>query len=113
MKLKDRFKKALFAFFKNEILEAVSWKGTVLEKTQIVSAELKFTEIKADIFIQDTTNALVPASVVYERSLREAREKIFEEAMKMVVIDERSVMDTNIYPHRVIRVSLFVGYKTK
>ena len=108
--LKKRLKSAIFAFFKDEILKSVGHTGTVIQ-TQIVSKELKFTEIKAEILLddRDVQRFSKPLSMIYEHSLEEAKRKLFNESLKFIHVDEKSVMDRGIYPHRAIRVSLFVG----
>jgi len=105
-KLKARFKKALFAFFKDEILNAVGYNGTI-QKLQIVTKELEFSEIKAEILLEERYGE--PIVIVYERALESAKRRLFEESMKFIHIDESSIMDSHVYPHRAIRVSLYVG----
>ncbi len=50
--MKNRFRKALFAFFKDEIMKSVGYNGGV-EHVQVVTKELKFTQIKSEILIDN------------------------------------------------------------
>lgn len=105
-KIKLRFKKALFAFFKDEILDLVGYNKDI-HQVQLITKELKFTEIKSEIVLDGIDSQ--PIGLVYEKSLEKAKRKLFEESMKFIQIDESSIMDSHIYPHRVIKVSLFIG----
>jgi hypothetical protein len=109
-KLKLKFKRALFAFFKEEILNSVGYSGNI-QKVEIVTKELKLTEIKAEILLNVTEKYPhnEPIGIVYEKALERAKEKLFNESMKFIQIENKSIMDSHIYPHRVIRVSLFIG----
>jgi hypothetical protein len=113
MKLKSRFKKALFAFFKEEILASVGY-NKPMQTIQHVCKEMIMTEIRAEILLSDSDSERygVPANVVYEESLKEARRKLFEESMNFINIDEKSVIDPHIYPTRAIKLSLFVGLRS-
>jgi hypothetical protein len=113
MKIKDRFKKALFAFFKDEILKNVGYNGDVRHVT-ICETHLKFTEIKAEILFDDKNEQVkygLPTGYIYEKALESARTKLFEETMKYVIVDKNSIIDQHLYTHRAIRLSLFVGIK--
>jgi hypothetical protein len=109
-KLKLKFKRALFAFFKEEILNSVGWQGNI-QQTVIVTKELKFTEIKAEILLNDTGTYMhnEPIGIVYEKALELAKEKLFNQSMKFIQIENESIMNSHIYPHRAIRLSLFIG----
>jgi hypothetical protein len=113
MKLKSRFKKALFAFFKEEILSSVGY-NQPMQTIQHICKEMRMTEIRSEILLSDRDSERygMPANVVYEKSLEEARRMLFEESMKFIQIDEKSVIDPHIYPTRAIKVSLFVGVRS-
>ena len=108
-KLKLRFKKALFAFFKEEILESVGHIPTASPTVNI--SHLNFIEIKSKIILDDRNQMFEPSNIVYERALEKCRKEIFEEAMKFVVVDEDTVINPIYYPHRAISVSLLVSKK--
>ena len=55
----------------------------------------------------------MPVGYIYDKALEKARRELFEKAMNHIVIDKHSVIDPHIYPHRAIRVSLFVGSLTE
>jgi hypothetical protein len=113
MKIKSRFKKALFAFFKDEILSSVGY-NQPMQTIQHICKEMKMTEIRSEILLSDRDSERygMPATVVYEKSLEEARRRLFEESMKFIQIDEKSVIDPHIYQARAIRVSLFIGVRS-
>jgi hypothetical protein len=106
--MKNRFKKALFAFFKDEILDAVKYNplGNYETQVTVVSKTLNFEELKCEIAVSDRMNGDPRA---YENSLREARTALIDKAMEFIQVDEQSVFDPNIYDERRIRCSLFVG----
>jgi len=114
MKLKQRFKKALFAFFKDEILKSVGYEG---KRTVFETKGVDFTEIRSEIMISQDHYPMyhqqMPFEYMYEEKLKQARQEIFEKAMDHIIIDERSVMDLGVFPHRAIKVSLFVGKPQK
>jgi len=114
MGFKKRFKKALFAFFKDEIINSVGFNNS--KKVIYVSKELNFVEIKSEIRIEKSnrTNNM-PFDYAYEESLNKCRRDLFEEAMKHIQIDNQSVIRTNSYSNdtRAIKVSLFIGTKNQ
>lgn len=111
--MKNRFKKALFAFFKDEILNSVGYNGNVqVGKIVTTHENVKFHEIKAEILLDNRNEQMrygEHTGVAYERALEDCKRSLFEESMKSIRIDEQSVMDSHIYDGRAIRVSLLVG----
>jgi len=116
MKIKKRFKKALFAFFKDEILNSVGAQKTT-EKVNYVSKELQLIEIDSEIIIDETRQIGrgIAMNSIYEEALNRCKRKLFEKAMKHIQIDELSVMGTDLHSNgiRTIRVSLFIGLKNQ
>ena len=106
-KLKLRFKKALFVFFKEEILEAVGYQREIHVN---ISKEFHIAEIKSQIIIDDRESYLshIPPTVLYEKALEKAKKELFEQSMKFIKVDESSIVDQNIYGHRAIKVKLMV-----
>ena len=105
MKLKHRFRKALFAFFKDEIIKITG----VHSHVEIASKELKFTHIRSEIILSEEGHDRYPVDVIYQQSLQDCKVKLFDEAMKHIQINESSIMDTQIFGARRIEVSLFIG----
>jgi septum formation topological specificity factor MinE len=106
MKLKRRFKKALFAFFKDEIINSVDFD----EKSERIKSE----RIKSEIVIEESRQMNnMPFEYVYEEALNKCKHDLFQKVMKHIQIDNQSVMETNLYRNntRAIRVSLFIGNK--
>jgi hypothetical protein len=113
LKLKSRFKKALFAFFKDEILNSVGYNKPI-QTIQHVCNEMRMTEIRTEIILDESKYHQCGTSVnqIYEYSLNDAKRKLFEESMKFIQIDEKSVIDPLYYSTRAITLKLFVGTKT-
>lgn len=107
-KLKLKFKRALFAFFKEEILEAVGFKQPV-ERVEFISRELKFTQITTPIVLDERDTNFSPVGIAYEKALDQAKRKLFDESMKFIHIESKDVINSYVYPRREIRVSLFIG----
>lgn len=51
-------------------------------------------------------------NMIYEKALEEAKYKLFKEVTKYIQFDERSILSSNVYPHRIISGSLFVGSRS-
>ena len=113
MKLKRRFKKALFAFFKDEIINSVDF-DEKSESINYVTKGLNFITIKSEIVIEESRQMNnMPFEYVYEDALNKCKHDLFQQVMKHIQIDNQSVMETNLYSNntRAIRVSLFIGNK--
>lgn len=108
MGIKNRFKRALFSFFKEDILKEVGY-DYGYKQVEFVCNEMKMVEIKSEILLADNSMSLAPPHLLYEKELENCKRRLFEESMKYIKIDERSVMDSHIYDARAIRVSLFIG----
>jgi len=113
MKLKRRFKKALFAFFKDEIINSVDFVEKS-ERINYVTKELNLITIKSEIVIEESRQMNnIPFEYVYEDALNKCKHDLFQKVMKHIQIDNQSVMETSLYRNntRAIRVSLFIGNK--
>ena len=109
--LKIRLKKALFAFFKDEILSLVGF-TEYIPKIKYIPKKMEITEIRFEILLKDDNkNMWIPINVTYEKALEEAKYKLFKEVTKHIQFDERTILSSNVYPHRIISGSLFVGVK--
>ena len=105
MKIKHRFRKALFAFFKDEIIKVTG----IVSHIEMVSKELEFTHIRSEIILDDSRDMRYPTGVLYEQALEECKVELFQEAIKHVHINESSVMESQMFGGRRIEVSLFIG----
>jgi hypothetical protein len=110
MELKSRFKKALFAFFKDEILSSVGY-NKPMQVVEHVCKEIRMTEISSEILLSDIPYG-IPVNEIYKRALYEAKQRLFEESMKFIRIDEKTVIDSNIHRTRGIKISLFIGTRS-
>lgn len=115
MKLKDRFRKGLFAFFKEEILEAVTPPahslGDSIERNCIVERKIPYMiATTLDIDEERDIRAYgVPANIIFEKRIGQAREKLFEEFVKFVDVDSADLLRPDLYGRRRVRLSIFVG----
>jgi len=119
MKLGKRLKKALFAFFKDEILQAVKANIHPISHHQIIAHQMEILEIKSSIVLSDDKHNngnldkySIPIALKYDRALQECKARLFEEVMNHAKIDERNLLDRNIYDTLSIDVSLYIGIPT-
>lgn len=111
-KLKSIFKKALFAIFKDEILNLVGHTEYV-PKIEHIPKKIEIIEIKFEILLEDSSKDMWESiNMIYEKALEEAKYKLFKEVTKYIQFDERSILSSNVYPHRIISGSLFVGSRS-
>ncbi len=105
-KLKQKFKKGLFGFFKDEIMQAT----THLPFNQPTYIEKQFTTpiyIKAEKIISPIDRLLQPND--YEqRILHDLKQSIFNECMKHVNIEKRYDIDDYLDCSKTIRISLYI-----
>lgn len=110
--VKSRIKKALFAGFKDEILDAVGYPIAVQE-IQIKTKELEFTELRCEILLRDDEKTFnLPLQIAYEKALQNAKREMFEQVIKFIQVEEGSILDNHLYPNMAFKLSLFVGTKT-
>lgn len=109
-KLKARFKRALFAFFKDEILSSI---GRIESKEIYDEKGIKMTLLQKEIVLNEREiyekGALI--GEIYEVAMRKAKNELITEAIKFIQVDEKSLLDENVFWNRKIRISLFVGKK--
>jgi hypothetical protein len=110
MKLKDRFKKAVFNFFKQEIMEQVGY-FEPFRHTEVVNKEYVFQKVEAEIRLSSSQQYLTeePLDSLYARAVEECKSRLFEECMKYAQIDVASVLKHSPYRDKAIRVTLYVG----
>ena len=109
MNLKARFKAAIFAFFKDEIMGI----GAEQRPFKAIESQLKFIELKAEILLKTDFDqrGIEPIEVFYERELKAIKHKLFIETLPHIKVDSASFLHE--HPHsRKIQVSLFVGIIT-
>ena len=100
MSLKNRFKKSLFKFFEQEIMEHVDVQPPLL-LTEVRCNDMKIEQLSMNIQLQN--------NMPYERALYDAKRQLFESVCKYITIDESSVIDPHMGPVRTIRCSVYVG----
>lgn len=117
MKFKERFKKALFAFFKTEILEAVE--ARKIQGVQYIPPMGKVIETRLPYQLacmidfdeeRDPIGRNIPMEVLMERKIENARQELFKEFVKHVEV-ESSFLVPNFSRRREIRLSIYIGKK--
>ncbi len=115
MNFKERFRKALFAFFKEEILKEAAPQGP-FEIQTIHHSQLKFHELRMEWRIaeeREFKHIGRPIEFIYEGALNDARKRLFEQVMQYVQVDERTVLDPQLYDGRIFRATVFVAENPK
>ena len=113
--LKTRIRKALFAFFREEIMEAVTPIPEVQRNEVYVEKEMLVTKIERSIVMteQDYRRDAIPFEVQYEKKLDALREKLFEDFLQCVQIDNTSVFDERLWRNRRLDVYVYVAVPKK
>jgi len=111
-KLKNRLKRSLFEFFKDQILNCVDHRKFV--EIEYKSVDLDFVRLESSISfnpsdISNFNGYHAPAHVFYERELSEAKKQLFDAAMQHVYVREESVVNQHVFDQREIRLTLFVA----
>lgn len=119
MTLTRRFRKALFAFFKEEILSSVGNKDIPLalqpsaELIKVDNKRVDFQELTCELSFDDdrVTDRYGPQSVemALEKQLEKVKKDMFEEVVKYIHTDSRQLFERGLYGRRRIRLSLWVG----
>ena len=118
MTLKHRIRKALFAFFKEEILEAVGSKDSLIfqpgaEIVRVDNKRVDFQELTFELGFDDDriSERYGPQSVemVLEKQLEKAKKDMFEEVLRYIHTDSQQLFERGLYGRRRIRLSLWVG----
>lgn len=115
-KFKDRVRRAIFGFFKEEIMREAR-KNTHIgispqQPRYLPENRIDFKEICADITVEnhrERCSTLEGGDSSYEKAVREYRQQLFEEFTKYVQIDSKQLLDPNHFGLRSIRLSLFIG----
>lgn len=105
-----RIKRAVFELFRDEILNFVGHNKYVTEHIR-VEKEIRMTEIKSEIILDNKNGHQLPPQMVYEQALERARVRLFNEVVKYVQVDTRSIVEEYPSEGRIIKLSLYVGQK--
>ena len=116
MKLKTRFKKALFNFFKEEILEhtkpeAEQWCVRTIKEDKFELVELKNRiEFGNGDFAHN-----VPIELIFEKAKRDSIKELINKATPFIEINTNSLFGLDYYERekKIIEYSLFVGRKIR
>ena len=115
MKIKERIKRALFGFFRNEIIKEFNHKNIVREEYK--SDTLQFTTYTEEINLIEERYLYrdmgdEPFGVTYERELDKMKHRLFNKVMDNVEVIQNSIFEPHVYPNaRKIRVRIFIGNK--
>lgn len=107
-KIKTRFKRALYGFFKEEILNSIGYSEPV-KKIEFISKEMQIKELKAEFVLDDNSLMSQPFSYVWSRQLEKVKKDLFDECMNHIKIDSYSITDPRVSREKIIKVSLFIG----
>lgn len=119
MNLKQRFKQALFSFFKEEIMKvfvppnsAPHFTGEVFRaKDTTIDVELRRIGCVIDLGSEVNRGEIDP--FVYERACDKMRKELFNEFIKWVQIDAQVLLDPQYYHKRRIVFNAWVGVPRK
>lgn len=115
--MKKRFKSALFAFFKEEIMNEVSikHKGEFLhlpQKMPVVLSEEKYKiiTIEKEVLVKDSYHG-APFQYLLDDAIMNTRRAIVDESMKHVSVNSRELFDI---PNRskIIKATIHIGVKS-
>ena len=115
--IKQRFKKAIFAFFKDEILKEFSVNNKYPEFTGKVYKQVDST-IKVELrqigcTIDLDMDGQIPTDSFYEQACNKARKELFNEFIKWITIEGVVVLDPQYYHKRKIIFNAWVGIERK
>lgn len=123
MGLKSMIKKALFAFFKEQILQFTDYnKPTVIRPqpeqliNQLHKEEIKITKLRSRVMLPFGDRAqefgAISSDMVYKKALDEAKKSLFEEATQFIRVEEEEKhheTDPNFCPIKVVDLSIYIG----
>lgn len=106
MSIKKRFKNALFAFFREQLVnefqsEAITETGV---RYLIEDQRVEFKEIKTEVRIDPREHQYTP---MLDHAIEKAKEVLVEEAIKYTTVNTAEMFDGR-KEHRIV-VTLFVG----
>ena len=107
-----RIKRALFELFRDEILNFVGHSKQEVTMYR-VEENIRFTKVQSQIILQKESDYPfgISPEIAYEKALSKAKINLFNDAMKFVQVDERSVLDEFPREGRIIKLSLYIGKK--
>lgn len=109
-----KFKRALFAFFREEILSTVKFNPKASEVLIVPPPPDRFfngTTIFADILLEDRRQydeRMKSPAEHYQSALEQARKALFKEFTKYIKVDDYSIVDPQIYGDRKITLTIRV-----
>lgn len=112
MKLRMRFKKALFSFFQEEILKSVEPIIDNERKILINKDNIKFTKFTRNVkLFRDSSFTLEPFEISLEKQIQDAKHKLFNDIRNYIIVESKDNFDSFKPFKRVIAISLYVGIK--
>lgn len=115
MGLKERIKKSLYVFFKDEIEESLqlSDRTHIAVVPQIEHRVLEYQELCAEIRFSPSDMNFGQDPYAYEKLLDKCRQELFREVMKYVKVEEQNLIDPRLRNARGVFMSIFVGKNSK
>lgn len=115
--MKKRFKSALFAFFKEEIMNEVSIKHKcefihLPQQMPIVISEEKYKiiTIEKEVLVKESYHGS-PFEYMLDDAIMNTRRAIVDEAMKHVSVNSRELFDT-LNQSKIIKATIHIGVKS-
>jgi hypothetical protein len=118
MSLKTRFRKMLFGFFKEEILEATNreiiYSIKEIERNEVIYSKdsIDFDILRKEIVFTEDYYYSNASAELYEDSLQKAKNELYREFLKYVQIDTNELF-ADYKPNRRLVLSVLVGYPSK
>lgn len=110
-----KFRRALFAFFKEEILGIVKFNPNASDVLIVpplpIDSHFSGTTIFADILLDDRRDyddRFKSPAEHYETALEKARKALFKEFIKYIKVDDYNIVDPQIFGARKITLAITV-----
>lgn len=117
MGIRKRFKSALFAFFKEEILKEVSTyygkkdiQWSTYNPSFISEEKYKIVAIEKEVMVRDSNMHNIPFQYALDDAIRNTRRAVLEEAMKYVEINSKELFGS-IDGSKVLKAKIYIGVK--
>lgn len=111
-KLKQRIKRALFAFFREEIMREVnehSYQEVIIKETHMELTRISKDITFDDVFQREQLMRGVPPEYLYREGIERATRNIVEEAMKYAKVSEWDEMSQRQMRGKIFNISLYVA----
>lgn len=110
-KLKQRIKRALAGFLKDELLDYIGYKE---DRPQMITKENVFFRMEAELMRMDFSIDIhdvkhFDQQRAYEEAIDSAKKKMFDEVYKNIIVDSRNMTSPEYAWRREISLALYIG----